>query len=118
MPSSDTRTAFQPTVLSGNALRWDGHMADDVAATYGPEPLAALTASNEELLLSGTRGTFRLPRTAVRKIGRGRLYPWLFSAVRIHHDLPQLPRELQFKPLGTTPRDILAQLATLGYPTR
>lgn len=91
-------------------------MADDVAATYGPEPLASLTATADELVLTGPRGTFRVSRPAVRKLGRGKMYPWFFAAVRIHHDAPNLPRDLQFKPLGLAPRDVLAQLRALGYP--
>ncbi len=91
-------------------------MADDVAATYGPEPLATLTATPDELNLTSTRGNFRLPRAAITKLGRGSLYPWLFSAVRIHHDVPGYPRELQFKPLGTKAADLRVQLRALGYP--
>jgi hypothetical protein len=91
-------------------------MADDVGSTYGHEPLASLTATAEVLILNGTRGNFRVPRTAVRKLGRGKLYPWFFSAVRIHHNVPGFPTDLQFKPLGLRPRNVLAQLRQLGYP--
>ncbi len=92
-------------------------MADDVASTYGPTPTAFLSATPDALLLSGTRGTFTIPHAAVVKISRGKMYPWLFAAVRIHHRVPNLPRDLQFKPVGIRPRDVLAQLAALGYPT-
>jgi len=44
-------------------------MADDVSNTYGPDPLAALSATADLLVLSGTRGTFRVPRSAVTKLG-------------------------------------------------
>ena len=91
-------------------------MADDVASTYGPEPMATLVATATELLLSGTRGTFRLPRAAVSRLSRGKLYPWFFSAVRIHHTLTGLPRDLQFKPINDKPRDVLDTLRALGYP--
>jgi hypothetical protein len=96
--------------------KWHGHMADDVGATYGHEPMATLTATGDALLLSGTRGTFRIPRAAVTKLGRGNMYPWLFSAVRIHHTVAGYPTNLQFKPLGMRPRDVRAHLRTLGYP--
>lgn len=102
--------------LPADAERWDGHMSDDVGATYGVEPLAFLSATAKELMLCGNRGTFRFPRTAVRKLGRGKMYPWLFSAVRIHHDVPSYPRDLQFKPMGVRPRDVLDRLEELGYP--
>jgi hypothetical protein len=59
-----------------------------------------------------------LPRHAVWKVGRGKMYPWLFSAVRIHHNVPGYPVDLQFKPLGLHPRDVLAQLRQLGFPAR
>lgn len=118
-----TRMKATPDPLAGSSsdpnlkeLTWQGHMADNVGATYGPEPLATLVATTAALVLSGTRGTFRLPRTAVRKLGRGKMYPWLFSAVRIHHDMPDYPTELQFKPLGARPQAVLAQLRELGYP--
>jgi hypothetical protein len=96
--------------------KWTGHMADDVGATYGPEPLATLSATANGLLLSSTRGTFQVPRTAVAKLGRGNFYPWFFSAIRIHHQVPGYPRSLQFKPLGMKSRDLLTQLRQLGYP--
>jgi len=93
-------------------------MCDGVAATYGPTPLAFLSASFDELHLSGTRGNFRLPRSAIRKLGRGKFYPWLFSAVRIHHEVRNYPEELQFKPMGIHSREVLAKLKELGYPVR
>ncbi len=46
-------------------------MSDGVGATYGPKPLAFLSANSDELLLSGNRGTFRLPRASFLKLGRG-----------------------------------------------
>ena len=101
---------------SVSEFKWHGHMADDVGATYGPEPLASLTATTDALVLTGTRGTFRIPRADVRKLGRGKMYPWLFSAIRIHHAVRAIPAELQFKPLGMRPRDVLTQLRQLGYP--
>ena len=91
-------------------------MADDIGATYGPEPLAFLLATADELILSGNRGTFPIPRASVTKIGRGSLYPWFFAAVRIHHTIPGIPAELQFKPLGQRPRDVAQALHALGYP--
>lgn len=91
-------------------------MADDIASTYGPDPLATLTATADELILSGKRGTFRLPRAAVRKLGRGNFYPWFFSAVRLHHNIPGMSVSLQFKPLGVTPQEVRARLVALGYP--
>jgi hypothetical protein len=93
-------------------------MADDIAATYGPDPLATLTATADELFLVGTRGTFRLPRTAITGIGRGNFYPWFFGAVRIHHTVAGYPDSLQFKPLTVKPRDVIAELRALGYPVR
>lgn len=91
-------------------------MADDIGATFGHQPLASLTATADALVLTGTRGNFRVPRSAIKKLGRGNMYPWLFSAVRIHHSVPGYPTELQFKPLGLRPREVLAQLRRLGYP--
>lgn len=91
-------------------------MADDVGSTYGPEPLASLTATADLLVLHGTRGTFRLPRTEVTKLGRGRMYPWFFKGLRIRHRVKQYPRDLQFQPLHGNWRDVQAQLKALGYP--
>jgi hypothetical protein len=104
------------TAALAQELKWEGHMADDVGATYGHEPLATLTATAEMLILAGTRGNFRLPRSSITKLGPGKMYPWLFSAVRIHHTVPGYPRDLQFKPLRLTPREVLAQLRQLGFP--
>lgn len=91
-------------------------MADDIAATFGPEPLATLMVTAEGLSLTSTRGNFRLPKSAITKLGKGKFYPWFFSAVRIHHTIANFPRDLQFKPFGLKPRDLLEQLRTLGYP--
>ena len=101
---------------SADGLKWEGHMADDVAATYGPDPMALLIATAGELYLSSTRGHYRLPRSTVRKLGRGKFYPWFFSAVRIHHTIRGIPKDLQFKPLRHKPREVIEQLRALGYP--
>ena len=98
-------------------IRWPGHMSDDVGSTYGPEPLASLTATAESLVLHGTRGTFRVPRNAVIKLGRGRMYPWFFKGLRIHHRVTGYPRDLQFQPLDGSWREVQTRLKTLGYPT-
>jgi hypothetical protein len=91
-------------------------MADDVGATFGVEPMASLAATRDEIVLSGTRGTYRVPRTAVTKIGRGKMYPWFFAGIRIHHTMGTISRELQFKPLGGDWREVLRGLRDLGYP--
>lgn len=96
--------------------KWEGHMADDIASTDGPEPMALLVATADYLHLTSTRGNYKLPRNAVTKLGRGKFYPWLFSAVRIHHTVAGFPKDLQFKPGRVKPADVLAQLRTLGYP--
>ncbi len=101
---------------AGAVERWDGHMCDGVAATYGTTPLAFLSATADELLLCGNRGSFRLPRAAIRKIGRGGFYPWFFSAVRVHHTVASYPVELQFKAMHEKPGDIMGRLKALGYP--
>lgn len=111
-------TSSAPYVhTSSEAIRWEGHMCDDVGATSGIEPLAFLSATREELLLCGNRGTFRIPRTAMVKVGRGKLYPWFFRAVRLHHTVQGFPRDLQFKPMNAKPADVLSRLQSLGYPT-
>ncbi|MDP3070484.1 MAG: hypothetical protein Q8N18_09360 [Opitutaceae bacterium] len=114
---TDVIPASDPKSNATQSYQWSGHVADDVASTYGPEPLASLTATPDELILTSTRGNFRLPRTAVIRIGRGDFYPWLFAAVRIHHSISGYPRALQFKPLGSKLKDVRLQLQALGYPS-
>lgn len=92
-------------------------MSDGVGATFGPEPCAVLSANADELWLKGTRGDFRLPRNAVVRIGRGRMYPWFFRGIRIRHNVAGYPSDLQFTPMVGRTRDILAQLKSLGFPT-
>ena len=116
MASNQKETAIAQPAAKPVALRWDGHMSDGVGATYGTEPMAFLSAEPEALLLCGTRGTFKIPRTAVVKLGRGGFYPWFFKGIRIRHSLANLPSELVFRPLGTQERDILSRLRELGYP--
>lgn len=117
MIAASHKTLVPPgTNSSDDEIKWPGQMADDVASTYGPEPLATLTATSSELVLSGTRGTFRIPRSAVTRLGRGGMYPWFFSALRIHHSVAGLPANLQFKPQPGRWRDVLARLKALGYP--
>jgi hypothetical protein len=101
---------------SSETHKWEGHMADDIAATDGPEPMALLIASAESLYLTSTRGNFKIPRSAVTKLGRGKFYPWFFKAIRIHHSVLEFPRGLQFKPLRATPTEVMNALRTLGYP--
>lgn len=98
-------------------LTWEGHMCDDVGATGGVKPLAALSATRNELVVSGTRGTHRIPASAVTRIGRGGVYPWLFRAIRIHHNQPGCP-DLQFKPTAAKVPEVLAALERLGYRVR
>ncbi|MBK8478844.1 MAG: hypothetical protein IPL39_21930 [Opitutaceae bacterium] len=100
-----------------HAMRWEGHMADDVASTYGSEPCAALTATPDELRLKGNRGDFRLPRSAITRISRGGLYPWFFKGIRIRHLNTKISSNLQFRTLTGKTNHLLAQLKTLGYPT-
>ena len=116
MTTLNVRTLEPLPTLSANETRWLGHMADDVGSTYGPEPLAFLTASTDAIVLSGTRGTFRVPRAAVTKLGRGKMYPWFFSGLRIHHRVPGCPSDLQFKPLFAHWREVQVKLKSLGYP--
>lgn len=97
-------------------FRWEGQMGNGLGATYGLPPAAFLAANAEALVVSGPLGTFRLPRTAVTKLGRGGMYPWFFGGIRIHHRDPKCPEELQFKPLGAHRRDVLSHLRGLGYP--
>lgn len=92
-------------------------MSDGVGTTYGGEPLAILEAGAKELLLSGTRGTFRIPRTAIQIIVRGSFYPWFFGGIRIRHNIPGLPEYLLFKSMTASSREILGKLQGLGYPT-
>ena len=98
------------------ALRLEGHMSNGVGATYGAEPCAVLTATADELWLKGNLGDFHIPRSAVVKLGRGLLYPWFFRGVRIRHSIAAFPPDLQFKPMVGRSREILAQLAALGFP--
>ena len=114
MPASLAPSTGQPDTAS---RRWEGHMADDVAATYRAEPCAVLTATPDELWLKGNRGDFRLPRSAVVRIGRGGLYPWFFKGIRIRHQNARFPSNTQFKELRGRTDDLIAQLKVLGYPT-
>jgi hypothetical protein len=107
--------ASQPNLNSGQVYTWTGHMADDARATYGREPAATLSATTEELIVYGPLGNFRIPHSAVTKVGLGNLYPWLFAAVRIHHKLSGYPANLQFKPSSERARAVRAQLRSLGY---
>ena len=103
------------TSLDGSICRWEGHISNGVGSTTGTD-LAFLSADANELVLSGTIGTFNLPRASVVKIGRGKMYPWLFAGISFRHQDPKCPEELQFKPVGVPAREILARLRTLGYP--
>lgn len=91
-------------------------MCNGLGATYGLPPMAWLGASSTQLILSGPLGTFNLPVASVVRIGRGRMYPWFFAGIRVHHRDPKCPEELQFKPLGVSTREVVARLRALGYP--
>ncbi len=93
-------------------------MSDGVGATYGHKPLAFLNANADELLLSGNRGTFRLRRASILKLGRGSFYPWCFGGIRIRHNIASMPADLQFKPMDARSSDVLDRLRALGYPAK
>lgn len=114
--SENHRPAPATRVAHSTDSIWEGHMAEDGGSTSGPVPCASLTANVSELCIRGTRGEFHVPRSAIRKISKGKLYPWLFQAVQIHHSLPRCSAELQFKPTSTKLQDVLNQLRELGYP--
>jgi hypothetical protein len=92
-------------------------MSDDVGATFGPEPMAFLSVTTDEIVVSGNRGTYQIPRTSVTTISRGNMYPWFFGGVRIHHTIKRYPKDLQFKPLAVDRRDVLRCLREHGYPS-
>lgn len=115
MNTPSSAPAGSPTSLDGSASRWEGHISNGVGSTTGTD-LAFLSADANELVLSGTIGTYTLPRASVIKIGRGRMYPWLFAGISFRHQDPKCPEELQFKPVGLPAREIIARLRTLGYP--
>ncbi|MBL9204590.1 MAG: hypothetical protein JNN01_05870 [Opitutaceae bacterium] len=117
MPAIPTSTPLVDFDRSQSTpLTWSGHVADDVAATFGPEPKAHLTATGDGLRISSTRGEFQLPRASVMKVGRGNFYPWFFSSIRVHHRVAGVPVSLQFKALGHKSSEVLARLRELGYP--
>lgn len=93
-------------------------MADDIGATFGPEPCATLEADASTLQLRSTRGNFSIPRQAVVSIGRGGLYPWFFRGIRLRHRQPGIPTHLQFKPMHSERGSVVDALASLGYPAR
>lgn len=97
-------------------VRHEGHMANDMSNTSGPEPAAVLAASTDEIWIKGPLGDHHIPRSAVKKIGRGGMYPWFFTSVRVQHTVPNIPEGLQFKALNARSRDIIAELKALGYP--
>lgn len=117
MKDPQSNAAPSPEIQADAVCRWDGHMSDGIGHTYGLTPMASLSANADELLLSGSRGTFRISRSLVTKLGRGKFYPWFFGAVRIHHDIPGYPDELQFKPTGASLSEVRSRLQALGYPS-
>jgi hypothetical protein len=115
--SENSSSAHSSDKSNAYPLRWEGHMANDVGNTVGVEPCAVLSVNTDEIWLKGTLGDFHIPRSAVTKIGRGGMYPWVFMCVRIRHNIPNVPWLLQFKPLTARSRDVIAQIKSLGYPT-
>lgn len=119
MKHLQTHVAEQSTSRSSEWLvKWKGHMSDGVGATNGLTPLAYLGVTGDELVLEGTRGTFRLPKAAIRRVGHGGFYPWLFRAVRIHHTVETYPGDLQFKPSDARSGDVIDRLQQLGFGGR
>lgn len=113
-PHIDT---LEPTEPTEPPPEWEGTIFDGSGSTYGSRPPAFLRATSDELYLCGNRGTFRIPRSHVWKIGLGDFHPWRFCSIQIHHRVSSCPNQIQFKPSVTTPRSLLEQLRALGYPT-
>lgn len=99
-----------------SSLRWDGHMYDGLATTYGPRTGAVLWANADALWVNGNRGNFFIPRRNIVALRRGRLYPWFFQGVRIIHDRDDLPEAIVFLPTSQKTRALLDQLRQLGHP--
>lgn len=110
------KPADPPQSQDTTIYRWEGHMSDGVGATSGSEPMAFLSASSGNLVLSGLRGTFQFTRSTIVRLGRASLYPWFFAGIRIHHDIPDCPDKLQFKSVEVRASEILSRLKALGYP--
>jgi hypothetical protein len=115
MNSSGNEPKLPSTPTLANHDRWEGHTSDGIGAMFGATPMAFLSAEADELVLAGTRGTFRLPRGAVVKVGRGGFYPWCFGGIRIRHTIARYPDELDFKPLGAKESAVLRRLRELGF---
>jgi hypothetical protein len=113
---TSTSTPGSSPQADGANHRWEGHMSNGLGATYGLNPMAFLSADAGQIVLSGSLGTFAIPRASVVKIGRGGLYPWFFAALRLRHNKAGIPEELQFKPVGVSPAEVRARLKSLGYP--
>jgi hypothetical protein len=94
---------------------WRGHMADQVGATFGPDAVAQLSASSDELQLTGALGSFTLPKSTVKRISGGRMYPWFFRAVRIRATWKGTELDIQFKPMDASHRAVIQRLHQLGY---
>lgn len=98
--------------------RWEGHMYDGLATTYGPRSGAVLWANADALWVNGNRGSFFIPCRNIVELRRGRLYPWFFQGVRIVHTRADLPETIVFLPTRQKTRSLLDQLRQLSYPVR
>lgn len=116
MNTSQNSPAGSPPDTATADFRWAGHMANGTGATYGLPPASSLHATANELVLSGPLGTFRFARSEVLKLGRGGMYPWFFSGIRIHHRNAGYPAELQFKAQEVARGEVIGRLRGLGYP--
>ncbi len=111
-----TSSVLTTPEAANGSIQWRGQMSNDVGTTAGAKAYAILTASPEALELTGTLGTYRVPRSAVVRFYRGQLYPWFFRGFRIDHRAPDLPKNLQFCPTEARTRELLSKLKALGYP--
>ncbi len=102
-------------VAETRADSWHGHMADQVGATFGPDAVAQLTASPEDVQVTGALGSFTLEKSAIKSISGGRMYPWFFRAVRIRATWKGADLDIQFKPLDASHRSVIQRLHQLGY---
>lgn len=102
---------------TSESLKWEGHMYDGLATTYGPRTGAVLWANADALWVNGNRGNFFIPRRDIVELRRGRLYPWFFQGVRIIHNRADLPETIIFLSRTENTRKVLDQLRALGFPS-
>ena len=95
--------------------QWRGQMCTGLLSTTGPGHSARLTVGPEQVKLVGLLGNFVFTPQDIERVERAGFFPWLWTGIRIRHNVPDYPKRLMFWPQFALSRTIMQYMRSLGH---